>query len=717
MTDRPRPLRVWRAIASHLDRFRRQQPRTDRPQRHNDRRFGLEALEPRLLLAGDLVVFAAAGEALNLSARLDAATQTIELVDNASNAVVASRLLIDFAPGDRVRVIGNDRDDQLTVDYGAGGGFAVAIDFDGGAQAGAGDSLSVRGSDNLWSLTAVDAGTVAASAASGPAGAIHFGALERLSGGAGADRLTDQSGNAAVQWLIGNGSATYRTGSASLLLSSVETLVGGVGDDRFVLAEGASLAGGIDGGAGRDTLDASQTSSARLLQLTALGAADGFSGSDAALGGGFANVDAFIGGAGSDALRGLDGDALWQLGASTRYVGARSADLQSFETLVGGSGADRFMLTQATLALLSGGGGSDTLDFSAAAQALDLRLLRADANGFAGDGSVRFDGIDQVLGSASTADRLRDAGSTGAGRWALSDTPSFSDGSHTLGFNRIDDLAGRQGIALAFGAAGDTTARALSLRFDLPTRTLQLVDSTTAALVDETVITQPGDNLVRIAGTAGSDRLRIDRSVADAGLVVVFNAAGGSDALDLAALPGAAATTLLDKVDGAGFAGIGPVAFRGVDALVGAALAGTTLRDATGAATATWTLGSGTAGYSDGPHSLAISGFATLAGGAGSDRFDVTAAQPYALSGGGGSDTLDFGAAAAARQVLLTRLGSVDGFAGSQAWLAGGFDGIDRLLGSAVAGDALTGLDAAAVWTLDGNNRYLSGGRALGSSS
>ena len=912
-------------------------PQGKRRRRLDSQAFRLESLEPRLLLAADLSVTAVAGQALDITARLDTPTQTIELVDNTTDAIVASQALADFGPGNRVIVTGNDQDDRLSVDYASGGTFSVLISFEGGSQGANGDSLTVLGADKRWTVTASDSGTVMASVAGNPTGSISFAATERLTGdsdadtfvlnatptvlvdgGAGADaldltlvpgsvnvvlqgadatgfrgsgpvgfagidRLTgsnsladallDGTGSAAAVWTLDT-VRTYSNAAASLEIAGIESLAGGSGADTFTIAraqavnlaggagadtfrfsQGAVLTGTIDGGAGidvldesasttaqavtltglgtldgfagteagvtggftnvdvlaaggtasdiliglnaaatwetdgtnrylgtnvldfsgfenllggsaadtfsisgtqtanlaggvgadlfrfsagavltgrvdggaeTDTLDESASTTARQVTLTGLGPVDGFTGTEAVVTGGFTNLDALVGGTGSDTLTGLNAAALWEVDGSNRYSSTNTLEFTAFEHLTGGTDTDRFALTTVPTGLVTGGAGIDILDFTSATGPVDVALQGADASGFGGAGTVAFAGIDRVTGSRDTRDRLTDTTGAGTTAWNLTSDPSFSDGTHTLRFSRIEDVIGSQDVNLAFGPIAGTTARDLTLRFDAGTQDVQLVDSATLALVGSGVIALAVDNLVRVAGTAGADVLRIDASVADAGLAVVFDARAGADELDVSDYSGAV-TTVLEKTDADGFSGIGPMAFRGVDRLTGSNLPGETLEDRTDAAAAFWELDADPT-YSDASHTLAFAGYATLVGGVGVDTFEISGARAANLVGGIGADvfrfndgavltgTIDGGADAdaldesavtTARQATLTALGSVDGVAGTEAAVIGEFTNIDVLVGG-TAVDTLTGLDVAATWELDGTHRYLS---------
>src|SRR4051794_31804472 len=96
--------------------------------------------------------------------------------------------------------------------------------------------------------------------------------------------------------------------------SPTANLAGGAGADTFQFADLAVLTGTIDGGAGADAIDWSVYQSARQVQLTAPGSVDGFAGTETSISGGFTNIDALVGGTGSDMLTGLNAAATWTLG-------------------------------------------------------------------------------------------------------------------------------------------------------------------------------------------------------------------------------------------------------------------------------------------------------------------------------------------------------------------------------------------------------------------
>ena len=81
-------------------------------------------------------------------------------------------------------------------------------------------------------------------------------------------------------WTLNSAAALsqYTTQGDSLDFSYIDSLIGLGGWDRFVFEDGASLAGSIDGGAGCDTLDYSNYTTARVVSLSGLGGTDGFAG-------------------------------------------------------------------------------------------------------------------------------------------------------------------------------------------------------------------------------------------------------------------------------------------------------------------------------------------------------------------------------------------------------------------------------------------------------
>src|SRR5262249_16309812 len=149
-----------------------------------------------------------------------------------------------------------------------------------------------------------------------------------------------------------------------------------------------------------------------------------------------------------------------------------------------------------------------------------------------GMGTLTFAGIDTIVGSNDTRDSLVDSIASPTSQWNLADHPTFTDGTHTLSFSRIDDLTGIRGNTLAFGLPGSTLPQDPTLPPLLVPGgdVVQLVETANPLfIIASATIDSTADNLVKVIGTAGPDLLRVDPSVPAAGLAVDFDARGRAD--------------------------------------------------------------------------------------------------------------------------------------------------------------------------------------------
>lgn len=218
------------------------------------------------------------------------------------------------------------------------------------------------------------------------------------------DTLIVQRGNS--NWRIVDESSGILQGSASVApiqFSQFGALIGGQDNDLFVFTATARFTGQIDGRAGIDTLDWSAANVGRQLVLTG-NAATGFRGVDSVVGGAFAGIDVVIGSARLDKLTGLDVVTTWDVSAGkmTDEETGRTLRWSSFETLSGGSKADRFLKVQPLSPMtLDGGGGNDSID--GAQSKVSLVILGGDGNdtlsgGVESDRIEGGDGDDQLFG-------------------------------------------------------------------------------------------------------------------------------------------------------------------------------------------------------------------------------------------------------------------------------------------------------------------------------
>ncbi len=472
-------------------------------------------------------------------------------------------------------------------------------------------------------------------------------------------------------------------------------LNGSGGDDTFTFADTFTVNGTVTGGAGTDIINWNAYTTARNIVLTA-SVADGFSGTEASITGGFVTINDVRGstaGGQVDTLTGLDGvTSTWTVnGGGTQYsnnTGLHTLAFSDFEDLTGGSGIDNFNITGAHTGNLAGGGGADVFDVGATltgsidgeagvdvlqGTAIDaVTLTGSDADGFAGteaDVTLGFDGIGTITGNGGTL-----TGRNVASNWLLDGTPTYNDGANTLNFTGFANLQG--------GTNTDTFTITAASTFNL-------------------------------LGGAGVDTFDVDATLT--GLLMVKPGLMCFKVQQLMLL-----RYLVSDADGfagteadvtLGFDGIGTITGNG-GTLTGRDVASNWLLD-------------GTPTYNDGTNTLNFTGFANLQGGTNTDTFTITAASTFNLLGGAGVDTFDVDATLtgsidgeAGVDVLqgtaidaVTLTGSdADGFAGTEADVTLGFDGIGTITGN---GGTLTGRDVASNWLLDGTPTYNDGTNTL----
>lgn len=216
--------------------------------------------------------------------------------------------------------------------------------------------------------------------------------------------------------------------------SVVGTILGGEGDDRFVLGNSAET---VDGGAGIDLLDFSLRTNAMTIDLTtpANNRGTGVQGDR------YSNIENLAGGTYADRLTGdaganrLSGNG----GADTLRGGAGDDVLEGGlgkDNLTGGTGADGFVFNVTT------GNGDLILDFTSG---VDHIILKAQAFGY-GTATGALSGADLVISTSSVA---RDA----------SDHFIFRTTDKTLWFD-ADGAGGRSAVLLADLQAGAAFAAA-----------------------------------------------------------------------------------------------------------------------------------------------------------------------------------------------------------------------------------------------------------------
>ncbi len=331
------------------------------------------------------------------------------------------------------------------------------------AVGGSFSSIRVDGSNTLSNSFTID-GTLTGSPTTVTGGTADDSftlgsatAAVAINGVSGNNTLT--GADATNTWSITGANAG--TVNANATFTNVENLIGGSGSDAFVFATAGSLSGDIDGGAGTNTLDYHLFSTPVFVNLgsgtaTAIGgtfssienvvggsaatntltgdnlgdvfditgtnsgdvngpAAFTFSSFQYLVGGAGTNLFAFgpsgvlsgtiTGGPGGDTIQGNDaGDVFRITGTNAGSIdGILTAGFTGVENLTGGAGNDDFIFSngQGVTGAVNGGGGTDTLDYSAYTTPVFVNLGSGATTGV---GSIAS--IENVVGGSATTNTL-----------------------------------------------------------------------------------------------------------------------------------------------------------------------------------------------------------------------------------------------------------------------------------------------------------------------
>ena len=381
--------------------LRKRRKRNSRPKQWplSVRRPLFEALEPRILLSHD--PFYAATAAFDMSLRLenDNGIETLKLIDNELGEVAASKALSDII--DVVEIAGSDFDDILRIEIDPSiisTNILNGIIFDAGIG---NDTLQGPNSHSTWNITGNDAGNV------GGAGVMDFTGIENLKGGSGRDNFVfgnNGNNNVYISGTIEGGGDTdtldysaYTSDVTVDLASGASTGTGGISDFQNII-----------GGTGTDTLigldadnvwtitgdDAGTVGSVTFIGIESL---TGGAGDDTfvfELGGSLGGV--IDGGLGDDTLVGADMENTWIIDD----IDAGFLNGQAFvniENLVGGAEADLFVFNGGSVSgKIDGGGGVNTLDYSAYASDVIINMASGGVSDF--QNIIGGTGADTLIG-------------------------------------------------------------------------------------------------------------------------------------------------------------------------------------------------------------------------------------------------------------------------------------------------------------------------------
>ncbi len=211
-----------------------------------------------------------------------------------------------------------------------------------------------------------------------------------------------------------------------LLYSGFQNLTGGTSNDSFVMGATGVVAGTLSGGTGSNTLDYSNRTASIVANLQ--------TNSATAIGNGFNGITNIVGSTlGGDSLIGNNGTSTWTINgtnAGSVTYGATTISFSAIENLYGGTGNDTFaFVTGGSVAgIISGGAGTNTLDFSADANPITVNLQTNTVSGIGGT----FSGFQNIIGSSIGSDTLVGANTnniwtiTGANSGNINNTFSFT---------------------------------------------------------------------------------------------------------------------------------------------------------------------------------------------------------------------------------------------------------------------------------------------------
>lgn len=574
-----------------------------------------------------------------------------------SNEIVPSH---EFDKVSSIIITGNGSDNTVRLDM----SVDTILPPSGISFNGAGGSNTLVSADQTtdWLINGLNSGSLLS-------GAVSFSNVENLTGNAGADTFTFQDGGQLTGTLSGGDGTDHidfsavtsavtvdlQTSSASgvNLFNTIESLsgddtqdaisglsagttylingvnqgsvsgidfdgfnhlAGSTGSDTFQFSGSGQITGSIDGLGGGDILDYSASTFSLDLALSAAGATDGFTGSEASTVADFDNIDTIQGSSNTDALAGINAAAVWSLDGTNQYTASNTLNFSDFENLTGGTDVDEFNISGsqslnlagnsgndvfafadgATLSgTIDGQAGADQIDFSALTSSIDVVLVaNGTFDGFQGtEASISggFDNINNIAAGSGTADKL--TGQNAAATWSIQPASVYGSGT-SLSFSSFETLQGGNDVD-QFNINGS--------------HTLDLLGGQGA---DVFRFSNNGSTLNgTIDGEAGEDHLNLDNYSSD--LNVTLSGLGGIDGFD-------------------GSESAKSVSFANIDVLTG----GSGSNTLTGIdSAATWTL-NGVNTYNS-TNTLTFSNFMNLTGGSAADIFQVTPnAEAFNIVGG-----------------------------------------------------------------------------------
>ncbi|MGB9430193.1 MAG: hypothetical protein WCC11_10040, partial [Gammaproteobacteria bacterium] len=437
-----------------------------------------------------------------------------------------------------------------------------------------------------------------------------------IDGGAGTNTLTGDN-NGDTFNITGGNSGNVSSGAGPLVssFSNIQNLTGGSGNDSFVLAGGSIVS--IDGGGGNNTLTGDNNGDTFAITGNNSG---NVSSSAGTLVGAFSNIENLTGGTGNDTFAFASGGSL------------------------GGN--------------LIGGGGTDTLDYSALAGPVSVVLTSISSGVGAGTGSLiggTFSGISILVGSTSANDQL--TGPNQANTWQI----TAANGGNVDGFqfSRIENLTGgssSNAFVLAGGSVsgningGSGAAVGNSLQGNNSVNTWNITGANQGKV---TGVGGTFSNIGNLIGGSGADDFVFSDGASLSG---ILNGGAGNNTIDWSAYTTARNVLVTGNGSIIGMQGNEASIAGGFDnitAILGANGTAGLLNSLTGPnSTNTWNVTSSNAGNLD--SALNFGNFQILTGGNATDIFNLSAGVSGSINGGGGSDTVNIVSSFTAPAAILT---------------------------------------------------------------
>ncbi|MCH8042464.1 MAG: fibronectin type III domain-containing protein [Planctomycetes bacterium] len=392
----------------------------------------------------------------------------------------------------------------------------------------------------------------------------------------------------------------------------------------------------------------------------------------------------FDGGDGDDTLIGPDAASTWAINAANggNLAGSVTVSFSDVENVTGGTGTDDFTFANAgsLTGAVDGGAGTDTLIGDDDGNV--FTVTAANEGTLAGKTSG-FSNVENLTGGAATDDfTITAAGSL---------TGSIDGGSG--GANSLTNAGAGNTWTISGANSGTVT--------DLGTGFSNIASLTGGVGEDDFTITAAGSLTGSIDGGSGGANSLTNAGAGNTWTISGANAGSVTDVgtgfSNIASLTGGsaeddftitAAGSLTGSIDG----GSG-----GANSLTNAGPGNT------------WTISGANAG-SVTDLGTGFSNIASLTGGIGTDLFTFQDSFGVTgnVDGGLGQDRLDYSQYTTTKNILLTSIGTADGYQGEETanpmGIGGTFDNINQITGGMAGNDELTGLDTVNDWVIDEEN-------------